>query len=316
MTGGGPGKDFRKGMSIVEVTALFPDDGTAEVWFVQHRWPDGPYCPHCGSLSVLERKSRRPQPYRCRDCRRYFSARTGTPLQGSPLGFRTWVIAIYLLTTNLKGVSSMKLHRDLGVTQKTAWYLAHRIRESWEDEGDFRGEVEVDETYVGGKKKKGVKGRGAVGKAVVVGVKERGTNRVNATVVKGIDKRTLHGFIKGRVVPGSTVYTDELKSYNGIPYPHQTVCHSAGEYVRDMAHTNGIESFWSMLKRAYKGTYHKLSHEHLDRYVREFAGRHNVRSMDTLDQMAMMVAVMNGRRIRYRELIGKETKGGEETTVR
>ena len=131
---------------------MFPDDRTSEQWFTEQRWPDGAACPQCGSVNVHERPTRKPQPYRCRDCRKDFSVRTGTLMHGSNLGFQKWAIAIYLVTTNLKGVSSMKLHRDLKVTQKTAWYLAHRIRETWEDNAlPFAGPVEVDETYIGGK---------------------------------------------------------------------------------------------------------------------------------------------------------------------
>lgn len=129
-------------MSLVEITKLFPDDETAEKWFVENRWSDGVCCPHCGSVHVHERKSRKPQPYHCKDCRKYFSVKTGSLMQGSPLGFQTWAIAIYLVTANIKGMSSMKLHRDLGITQKSAWSLSHRIRETFEDHAElFEGPV-------------------------------------------------------------------------------------------------------------------------------------------------------------------------------
>ena len=227
---------------------------------------------------------------------------------------RQWVFAIYLDMTSLKGVSSMKLHRDIGVSQKTAWFMLHRIREAWSAERDalFSGPVEADETYMGGRRKnmpkskrQGLTGRGAVGKAAVVGAKDRTTKRVSARVVESTDAHTLQGFVRERTAPGAKVFTDESRAYDGLgsDFDHEAVCHSVGEYVRGMAHTNGIESFWSMLKRAHKGTFHKISAKHLQRYVNEFAGRHNVREADTIDQMASVVIGLVGKRLMYRELI-------------
>ena len=219
---------------------------------------------------------------------------------------------MYLLLTNLKSVSSVKLHRDLKITQKSAWHLAHRLRKaaSGKTAGLFQGPVEVDETYMGGQRKNMPKakrakleGRGTVGKTAIVGAKDRATNAVSATVVKGTDAKTLQGFVSDRTAPDATVYTDDASAYSGLPFDHESVCHSAGEYVRDMAHTNGIESFWSMLKRAHKGTFHKLSPKHLDRYVQEFAGRHNIRDLDTLAQMALVARGLEGRRLRYSDLV-------------
>ena len=231
-------------------------------------------------------------------------------MESSKLGFQVWAIALYQVTTNLKGVSSMKLHRDLGITQRSAWFLAHRIREAWKDNNtQFAGPVEVDETFIGGKEKnkhankKLRAGRGGVGKAIIVGAKDRETNRVSAAVVGNTDAKTLQGFVGDRAANGVTVYTDDHGGYQGMPFDHETVKHSISEYVRDMAHTNGIESFWSMLKRGYQGTYHKMSPKHLQRYVDEFAGRHNVRERDTVDQMAAVVVGMAGKRLRYRDLI-------------
>ena len=177
-----PGKHYRKGLSLTALFKLLPDDESAEKWFVRARWPNGIACPRCGALSVLEGAKHKTMPYRCRDCRKRFSAKTGTALEASNLGFQVWVVAIYLLSTNLKGVSSMKLHRDLNITQRSAWFLAHRLRKTWgTDEFLFAGPVEVDESYIGGKrrnmpksKREALEGRGPVGKAAVAGAKGQG----------------------------------------------------------------------------------------------------------------------------------------------
>ena len=308
-----PGKSHREGVTLKQLLKRFPDNETAEKWFVKERWPEGVCCPECGSTNVQQRPKHPTMKFRCREkaCpTQFFSTKTGTVMEGSKVGYQDWLIATFLVMTSLKGVSSMKLHRDIGVTQKTAWFLAQRLRAAMTAGGGvFSGPVEVDETYFGGKesnKHESAKlkaGRGAVGKTAVVGAKDRKTKKVAAKVVTSTDKETLQGFVKETAEPSATVYTDDAKAYSALPFDHAVIKHSLKEYVKGDVHTNGIESLWSMLKRAHKGTFHKLSPKHLDRYVQEFASRHNARDLDTIDQMAETVAGMEGKRLRYKDLV-------------
>ena len=298
-------------MSLVELFELFPDDETAERWFELQRWGKQICCPRCGSVRYSKVKNRRPMPYRCKDCRKHFSVKIGTVMEASNLNYQKWAIAIYLVATSLKGVSSMKLHRDLKIRQPSAWHLAQRIRKGFG--GDIEvmvGPVEADETYVGGKRKnmpkskrKELDGRGPVGKVAVAGIKDRSSNKVSAMVVETTDSATLQGFVRDQVAAGAKVYTDDALAYDGlVDFDHESVKHSLAEYVRGNVHTNGIESFWAMFKRAHKGTYHKMSPKHLHRYVQEFVGRHNIRGFDTIQQMALIVRGMDQKRLRYSDL--------------
>ncbi len=312
-----PGKSDRKGLTVMQLMDMFATEDDARQWFESTLWPNGRVCGHCGGIRTRE-ASHKKMPYWCSDCRSYFSVKTGTPLQSSKIPLRKWAIAVYLVVTSLKSISSMKLHRDIGVSQPAAWFMLQRIREAWidPDEDDFDGPVEVDESYFGGKrenmsnaKRKALAGtgRGAVGKTAVVGMKDRKTKQVRAEVVERTNSDTLIPFIEEHAEEGATIYTDDASAYKSLPtiinqYKHKSVKHSIEEYVRGDVHTNGVESFWSMLKRAHKGTFHKLSPKHLDRYVHEFAGKHNMRELDTLAQMTATVAALVGRRLLYRTL--------------
>ena len=312
MTYSAPGKAHREGVSVMQLWDMFPDEQTATDWFESLIWPGVRGCGHCGSTKTHEVPKRKPMPYWCTDCRSYFSVKTGTALSHSKVPLRKWAVAIYLEITSLKGVSSMKLHRDIEVRQPTAWFMLHRIREAWASRsgGTFVGPVEVDETYVGGleanKHESQRQHRGGLsGKAPVIGVKDRETNQVRARAIASTDGETLRGFVREHATPGAQVYSDGHGAYTPLEgeYKHNAVQHSVGTYVIEQAHTNGIESFWSTLKRAHKGVYHKISPKHLDRYVQQFAGKHNLRDADTLAQMAAVVASLVGQRLLYRDLI-------------
>ena len=239
-----PGKAHRDGISLFDLERMFPDEAAAEHWLEKARWGDEDRpCPYCGSIGTYRVKSRKPLPFRCRDCKRYFSVRVGTPLERSHIPLRKWVYGIYIWMTSLKGVSSMKLHRDLDISQRSAWFMAHRLREAFAFGGGFfSGPVEIDEVYMGGKyrnmskkrrKTMSGRGRGSGGKSTIVGIKDRPTKQVAAQVVPNLKGETLRAYIMERIHPETTVYTDELRVYGSLNFEvHETVRHGINEYVR------------------------------------------------------------------------------------
>jgi len=262
----------RSTISLSQLTKMFPDEERARTYMEGCRWPSGAVCPACN-----EAKRITPRPkgfYRCNACKKDFTVRTGTIFERSHISLDKWILAIYLLMTARKGVSSLQLGKEIGVTQKSAWFMLGRLREACgNDPTVLRGIVEIDETYIGGKElnkhsdKKINRGRGAVGKTPVLGVLERGKGgRTKAKPIKRTDSATLHSEISENVQTGSTLHTDEHGGYLGLGgmfYNHERTDHSAGEYVRDDVTTNSIESVWAVTKRGLHGVYHHASQKRL-----------------------------------------------------
>lgn len=304
--------------TLTEAILYFADPDNALKYMVSLRWPNGVTCPYCGSESPMFLATRRIWKCRFRECRKQFSAKVGTIFEDSPLPLDKWLTATWFIANCRNGISSYEIARDLNVTQKTAWFMLHRIREAMQDEttgGMLGGEVECDETFIGGKARnmhKADKDRKlAEGKAIVAAVLERG-GRVRAKVVDKRRKVQLQSLVRENVTPGSALYTDELKSYDGLSadFEHQVINH-AMQYVDEQIHTNNCENFWSLLKRSLKGTYVSVEPFHLFRYVDEQAFRYNTRKdsegerLSDADRFHSVCRQVVGRRLTWSRLTGK-----------
>jgi transposase-like protein/IS1 family transposase len=302
--------------TLSELTLAFPDEQTCIDHFRSIRWAHGAFCPYCGGTEVYNFSDSRT--HKCKACRQRFSIKVGTIFEDTKLPLRQWFIAIWLITSHKKGIASAQLARDLGVTQKTAWFMLHRLRYAAKVKSfnaPLGGIVEVDETFVGGKaknrpiSKRGGPGRGGIGsgKVPVVGAVERG-GKVVAHSIRSVDSATLKGFVRAHVAQqAKLLVTDEWVGYRGLDaeYAHAVVKHTKGEYVRDDAHTNTIEGFWSLLKRQIYGIHHWVSPKHLDQYVGEATWRYNRREANEGGRVNSMLAATDGKRLRYNDLIAE-----------
>jgi len=302
--------------TLLEAVTYFSDFDRCRDFMIALRWPDGVRCPECGSERVSWLATARRWKCSEKHPRRQFSLKTGTIFADSPLPLSKWLPALWLIVNAKNGVSSCEIARALGVTQKTAWFMGHRIRAALHA-GSFdkmTWEVEVDETFIGGKarnmhtaqRKRRIHGRGTVDKTVVLGFLKRG-GEVRATVVDDRKKATLHGEVQKHVAAGSALYTDELVSYQGLDamYAHGVINHAV-QYVDENVHTNGMENFWSLLKRGLHGTYVSVEPFHLFRYLDEQAYRFNERFGTDLDRFRRALARVTGRRVTYDHLTGKD----------
>ena len=311
-------------LTFLQAVKFFSESENCRKFMVDLRWPDGKVtCPRCGADRVTYLDKARVWKCYGKHESPKFSLKTGTIFEDSPIGLDKWLPVVWLIVNCKNGVSSYEIHRDIGVTQKTAWFMLHRVRLAMQDEetgGKLSGEVEVDETFIGGKarnmhadkRKEKIRGRGPEGKAIVAAVLERG-GQVRARVISNRRKKSLHALVKGNVKPGSSLFSDALKSYIGLEktFKHQVIDH-AEAYVNGNIHTNGTENFWSLLKRGIHGTYVSVEPFHLFRYVDEQSFRFNTRLdsagevITDYNRFKLALSKIVGKRLTYKALIGQE----------
>lgn len=297
--------------TLIQMMSAFPDEQSAIDHFTAIRWKGGAFCPHCGTTKIYHFSDKRT--HKCGDCRKRFSIKVGTIFEDSKIPMRTWMLAIWLITAHKKGIASTQLAKDLGVTQKTAWFMTHRLRHAIRTQSFNRpleGEIEADETFIGGKEKNkhawqrtGGK-QGGSGKSAVFGLLERG-GELRTGLTPNLSARTVQHVVRENVAPGSSLMTDEHGAFAGLSkdYFHHRVNHSAGEYVRHyVLHTNGIESVWSLFKRQIIGTHHWLSPKHLSAYLGEMTWRFNLRDIGEGNRVNALLAQTSGR-LTYKALI-------------
>ena len=297
--------------TLIQMMSAFPDEQSAIDHFTAIRWKNGASCPLCGSAKVYHFSDKRT--HKCGDCRKRFSIKVGSIFEDSKIELRKWMMAIWLITAHKKGIASTQLAKDIGVTQKTAWFMLHRLRYAAQTKSfnrPLKGEVEADETFIGGKEKNKHRSQrtggkqGGKGKAIVLGVLERGGDLVTGTV-PNLRAKNIQGAIASVVAPGTNIMTDEHVSFVGLQgrFHHHRVNHSAGQYVKDFYnHTNGIESVWALFKRQIVGTHHWMSPKHLSRYLSEMTWRFNLRSIGDGDRVNALLEQASGR-LNYKELI-------------
>ncbi len=311
--------------TLIEAITFYSDPDVCHEMMLKVKWPnDKITCPHCGGDKIGHIRSRRMLQCKSKKCRKQFSTKVGTIFEDSPIPLQKWFVAVWCIANCKNGISSYELARHLGVTQKSAWFMLHRIRCAMEAGGfdKFDGPAEADATYVGGKaanmhkakREKKITGRGTVGKTIVHGVLQRSTadkpSEVRASVVKRDDATTVLGEIRRHVRYRAEVYTDEAKSYGEIALTHfhKWIDHSV-EYARGNVHTNGMENFWSLLKRSINGTYVAVSPWHLQRYVAEQTWRFNNRNTDDGFRFQRVLAAVVGKRLTYRVLCATDDAG-------
>lgn len=305
---------MKKFRNLIEVTTYFADKKVCEDELEKLRWKDGTIkCPHCQSTKKIYRTKRS---FKCSECNKQFSVKKGTIFENSPISLQKWFVAIYIISSHKKGISSHQLGKDIGVRQATAWFMLQRIRFALENKSfnvKLSNVVEVDETYVGGKnsnrhankKVKYSQGRSTKDKVAVFGMLERG-GKVIAMKVNRTSSSELFPIINKHVDKDTHIMTDEWTAYKrlGKFYPHSIVNHGKGSYVIGDAHTNTIEGFWAILKRGIIGIYHHVSKKHIDKYIKEFEYRYNTRKMDEDERFNNVLSLCESR-ITYKQLTKK-----------